>query len=1296
MSRKRIIVLSLVFLVVAIAAVSLYFFTIYRIESSLQRLVYKQSDGKLIFAVKKVDLDIFDLRFRFRNPEIRTIDSSNSQSGYLIKAREFSLNVHSLISVISGKPLIIDSVNVQSPLFEVFKYKAKTGPHHKISLPAEMSKVYQSLEKILKVVNLNFLHISDASFRIHDHTMPGIKPLTVSNLQLTIDNVSKDGKGAEDKFLFADRILLEIYNEKIEFPDGYHGISFKKFWMGTRTRKIILDSCYIYGNSKDSASAQFSVFVDSLHIKNLDFNALANDNIIKFDSALCINPDIKLNLKLKNKSKKSFLKSNKVIDKDSIDQKLNKMLGNLNIGYLVVKNASVDIVSEKNNKKNVYKAGNSNFSISRLLVNNTSPEPFSVEEIKFDLHDYTGFSPDSLFMIQFDDVIIQQQKILLNNFRVLPTRWNHDPARKQVKMDIFELDEIDWMALLYEHRIIAGHASLIRPDVNIVSQKAGTKTTGKEKLNPFAILDKIKDKILIDKLFIEDGNVQFKVLQGPVITMNNSYIGINVNQLFASENEFRLIDALESMSFSKGQYQLGDTRYSLFDGRYSGIQKELFFRQITELKGKNNKPVVIDNARLAGLRINSVEDISIDELSWEKASVAILTDAERQKKQVKAKPETGYRFVVSKITGGPTQLSIKTGAIEASTVLNRISTGEVVMESGKKPVIKDLFIDGELINLNQQDNLQGSFDRFQVLDNKPSNLTNVSVKLPSNGGMVNVFIPKLAFSVDIHSSLNGNIKADFIELSKPVISFSKMESLLPGPDQKTANSKELPVLHINRITIENPQMDSLPASLQSTMQFNPGQSRIDLLGIRSGKEKLTVDTILFSSSEPAFKRGDMQLTPTGKSKIEFMASALAFQPATQARKSKWSVNINSLKFSDLNMRIIQNNIVKQNIAINSLRLENLHANDSLHGDMDAFLMANSHFRIADGNISLENEKVRLNLYNLTVNKAASSLSFDSIAFRPLPDRVSFMMSKEFQTTYNKVSTGRIIVKDIDFDRLLTDTVIYTKKVVVNDLRFSSFKDKRLPFKHGVEKPMLTDLLLNINPKIQVDSLLIKNGLIDYEEFNDKTEQYAKIRLSKLRGAIAGIKTFDPLPDDSLKFNVYARLIDTADLRVKYKQSYTDSLSGFNLKLIVNPLNLTALNSMLRTFASAELKSGNLDTIRMSVIGRKYVAFGVMKMYYDDLNAVYLKKGDTANKSAVTKTLSFFANRIVHTKNKHGTGSVYAERDPEKGFVNYWVKIVIGGVLTNAGVRTNKKQERKYEKGLKLHDVPPIPDIPVDY
>lgn len=147
---------------------------------------------------------------------------------------------------------------------------------------------------------------------------------------------------------------------------------------------------------------------------------------------------------------------------------------------------------------------------------------------------------------------------------------------------------------------------------------------------------------------------------------------------------------------------------------------------------------------------------------------------------------------------------------------------------------------------------------------------------------------------------------------------------------------------------------------------------------------------------------------------------------------------------------------------------------------------------------------------------------------------------------------------------------------------------------------------------------------------------------------------------------------------------------------MNSFNLTALNPILIPFASAELTSGNLDTIRMSVIGRKHVAFGEMKMYYYDLNAQYLNKGDSTKGNVVTKSLSFFANRIVHTKNQRGVGKVYAERDPEKGFVNYWVKIVIGGVFTNTGVRSNKKQERKYEKGLARFEVPPVPDIPVDF
>ena len=134
-----------------------------------------------------------------------------------------------------------------------------------------------------------------------------------------------------------------------------------------------------------------------------------------------------------------------------------------------------------------------------------------------------------------------------------------------------------------------------------------------------------------------------------------------------------------------------------------------------------------------------------------------------------------------------------------------------------------------------------------------------------------------------------------------------------------------------------------------------------------------------------------------------------------------------------------------------------------------------------------------------------------------------MKTQDYQSTHIQVHSGKVNVQVIDFNLLLNDTVISSKKITVNDLHLLAYKDKRLPFHHGIYKPMLTDLLLNIKPKIKVDSLILKNGLIEYEEFNDKTKQFGQIKLSKVKGAIGGVRTFDPKPSDSLKFNLYARL-----------------------------------------------------------------------------------------------------------------------------------------------------------------------------
>jgi hypothetical protein len=113
---------------------------------------------------------------------------------------------------------------------------------------------------------------------------------------------------------------------------------------------------------------------------------------------------------------------------------------------------------------------------------------------------------------------------------------------------------------------------------------------------------------------------------------------------------------------------------------------------------------------------------------------------------------------------------------------------------------------------------------------------------------------------------------------------------------------------------------------------------------------------------------------------------------------------------------------------------------------------------------------------------------------------------------------------------------------------------------------------------------------------------------------------------------------------------------------------------------------------LKAIGREYIAHGKMKMLYKDLKVEFLNKNDQGKKTFVTKVISIVANLLVKRNNLKTSGSVFAERNRERSFINYWIKIVLGGSLTNAGIRSNSKQEKKYRKALKKVNVPEIPNV----
>jgi len=1285
--RRKLVLFTSVILILALLIVG-YSIVIRSAESTLQLLVESESGGKLKFQAERVTLDLPHLRFKFRNPELWTHDTTSAETGYHIKAQSLSIKVHNLRALFTKNQIMVDSVAVLSPEIEVNRYHM--GDKVKVSLPEEMNIIYLSLRKVLTFVNLDYLHIDAAKLVINDFTKPGSLPIVLSKLNLVVEKVNDDVGAGDQRFLLADRIMFEVFDQDITSSNGLNRLKFKKLRLSTLSRTIKLDSCFISGKSADNSGAGFNSFVDTLRVTNVDFNALVKDGKIKLDSALCINPELNFLIQLKGERKSKKTLEEVVESSDSLDVMLKKMLGDLDIGYLEVKNAKVKIIAQKGDKSKVFQTDKSNFRLKGFLVSSDPAVPIQLERFNLQLMNYKGYSPDSLYVVEFDEIQVLNKGISLLNFRVGPTRENNELLSREIKMAAFEFNDIDWPKLLYDSRIVARSAVLVKPELHLKMAEIKKRAVGTGS-KPMDLLNELRNKIQVDGLFVRDGAMTLDIGDDKHIAIEQLNAGVGVNELLKVENSFRLIDAFDTLSFSKGDFISPELSLLLTNGSFSSRDKSLKFSQIIQGTSDKSLAIKLQDLTLEGFYFNSQDSILIKKMSWGTAD--ILVNSLLKSDTLNPSKPISRIISISSLSGSSTNLDIRGKNLDATARLNLIKTDQMVLASGQNPKISGLFVDGRYVHLKKGE-LRGEVAAFILRDQGSSALNGLVINLPVREETTFIHIPQVRFTADLSRIVAGDLSIGSMELQQPVVSFLPRSA--GTLQQEKRSGFKIPKLSIGRLKMSQPSLIGLPQAMSEKMQLNTGRSDWNFVGIHSDTASLTIDSLRFATSRPFFSNPKLKLVPTGMETLAINASEIHFQPGAGTRKSSWSVVLDEVKTSGFDLNLLNGDTVKQHIVLKSLNLSNLRLNDATAVNIPELVKSNRYFSIDKGNVLLKNDKIRLEALNFSFDQLHRSISLDSLSFRPLADREAFMKGREYRQGYMLVNTGLVQVKNIDFDQLLHDSLFHSGNIVVNNLKFVNYIDKRLPFQHGIEKPMLTGLFAKLKTKFVVDTLVLRNSEIVAEEINDKTLLPGSVNLTQIKGAITGIRNCNYSENDYLRFNLFARFMDATDLRINYQQSYMDTLSTFNLKAIASSFDLTALNPMLMPLASAKVKSGHLDTLRMSVVGRKYVAFGVMKMHYHNLNVQYLNQGSEDKPTTKTRFVTFFANSIVRRQRILGSGEVYAERDPEKGFVNYWVKIFIGGVLTNTGVKSDKKQEKKYESSIKKYQVPPIPNIPVDY
>src|SRR5262249_7027161 len=145
---------------------------------------------------------------------------------------------------------------------------------------------------------------------------------------------------------------------------------------------------------------------------------------------------------------------------------------------------------------------------------------------------------------------------------------------------------------------------------------------------------------------------------------------------------------------------------------------------------------------------------------------------------------------------------------------------------------------------------------------------------------------------------------------------------------------------------------------------------------------------------------------------------------------------------------------------------------------------------------------------------------------------------------------------------LEDSILRAGNLSIDKAYFTSYRDKTPPFNEGIIKPLASKLIQKIPFKVSLDTILISNGTAVYTELNDKTRETGEVPVTRISGDIFPIKNIDIKDTDSLRIRLNGYLLDSAWIRLRTRESYMDSLSGFLITLRMRPHSMMYLNKIL--------------------------------------------------------------------------------------------------------------------------------------
>ncbi|MGZ8558940.1 MAG: hypothetical protein ACXWWC_11420, partial [Chitinophagaceae bacterium] len=1057
------------------------------------------------------------------------------------------------------------------------------------------------------------------------------------------------------------------HNQNILFPDGRHRLSFSNFRINILNRIVEFDSCTIVATKGDSSTNSFSIFFDKLQLTNIDFTTLYLNEIIKADSVYCINPRFRLDVSLEKRTgpAKALPKLNELIQ---------ELTGELQLAFVVVENGSFDINTMREGRPSSFTSDHNNFELQGLQIKKSNPQPLTVEKFAMAIRNYETFLRDSSFSIQFDSILLNNNRVSLSNFTYQELQNNK--VTNSLRMPQFELQGLSWDDLVFDQKLNAKKVTLYRPVIDY--KFTASKRTGTQDI--FQTLAGIGNFMQLENLDVSNGQINLIFKNNARLQLENANLSVMGKQLVDARKIQNIQRSVTALFFKKGNFKMGDVTANLTNVNFTGGggNNQLHAGNI-QVKNKNNLDINAQSVAIRSMIVNDdIHHTSISGISWEKADIKLSSFSNKKNKKAAI-------FTLRDIKGANTKIVAADGNKKLSFFLQNLKADEVSSTANRKPTISGLAANGN--DFHFENGLSALTIKILALaDHQLSTFENISYKNKTPADSIKIQIPKLEITPDINAIIKGKINAELVRITNPFADITITKN--NNPESKWPEAK------IGKLIILEPALQFTQTNEKAVSKLNwDGQGKVfelsDLSVSSLPSKRISAEKLQLSLNKFIYSNSNGKTFDAGDGKLEAELSKLELQPG-EAGILEWKGIINYLDAKNFIIDSLGKKAGK--LSIESARLNNLSISSTTLLYPRELVSRNKAFRLDNVTGSYHNATNRFNWYNTAYDKNTKIFSTDSFFYRPTLDKKTFIAESRYQTDYMTLKTGALTIGPFDIDRYIKDSILEMGDVSISNVLLTDFRDKRKPRKQGDIRLLPVDMLKKIPVHLLVDAIRLNNAHVEYEEWNEKTNKAGKITVARLNGRITQVRNYDLKKTDSLHIRVSGFIENSILTKLVVKESYTDSLGGFLMTVQMGPAGLMVLNPILRPLASAEIRSGQLDTLTMRVIGREQMAFGEISMYYHDLKVNLLTKGNRNKKSLFSGLKTFLVNSIVKNKNTDKSRPVFFIRLRDRSAVNYLVKITMNGILNTAIGKKSKKQFRKHEKETKKRNLPPVENL----